>query len=285
MDMPVMTLEQAQQLYSKPAYVEGSTKKSETAQEAFDKIQFAVNEAAKARLQAIMDTGLSVGLRSGLAWQFTNINAALNKRMRDFDTIYNFAPLLINERVVPPVITEARDLYNQEGQYDLRLSGALYAIEQQARFSSVPPSWREYLAFPVPSVQRTPIASSLTPRDGAERDMWKLSVADGWRQGVGQANVILEAAFDRMNRDFTGMLRFHTFVMQGKITLPAIASESIAVTSGQNTMAVDETLLRITTLPAFNNRIEQWKSGIKGSKASAPKLLVPIDGSSNALLD
>nr|WP_240533992.1 type IV secretory system conjugative DNA transfer family protein [Aeromonas veronii] len=58
-----------------------------------------------------------------------------------------------------------------------------------------------------------------------------------------------------MNRDYTGMLRFHSFVMQGKLTMPAIASESIAVTHNGQTMAVDETLLRITTLPEFNGKM------------------------------
>nr|WP_240533995.1 type IV secretory system conjugative DNA transfer family protein [Aeromonas veronii] len=76
---------------------------------------------------------------------------------------------------------------------------------------------------------------------------------DGSR--VEQANLMLQYGLDRMNRDYTGMLRFHSFVMQGKLTMPAIASESIAVTHNGQTMAVDETLLRITTLPEFNGKM------------------------------
>ena len=70
---------------------------------------------------------------------------------------------------------------------------------------------------------------------------------------------------DRMNRDFTGMLRFHTFVMQGKLRMPAVASEQIPVTQQGETMAVDETLLRITTLPAFTADSRRWTGVITQS--------------------
>ena len=72
----------------------------------------------------------------------------------------------------------------------LRLSGAAYKIESQARFSSVPPSWREYLNFPPPTFDRTSLVSALVPRSDEEERVWKLAVREGWQQGVEQANLM-----------------------------------------------------------------------------------------------
>ncbi|WP_460199013.1 type IV secretory system conjugative DNA transfer family protein (plasmid) [Xanthomonas campestris pv. passiflorae] len=261
-----MTLEDAQRLYDRPAHV--ST---------VSEVQQQKNEAANAHLRALTDTALGVGLKSGMAWQLYNIEIAIEQRQRDLDTVYDFGNLLIRGRVLPAVITEARDLYNQDGDYALRLSGAYYKIEAQPRFSSVAPSWRDYLTFPKITVDRSISLSGLTPRDGAERRLWAEAVEDGWRQGVKQANVMLEHGLDRMNRDFTGMLRFHTFVRQGKITMPAIASETIPVTQSGNTMAVDETLLRITTLPEFNGNMATWRgASVVQSPTASPTTPVPV---------
>lgn len=274
MDMPPMTLEEAQRLYERPAYVQSAG--SQDAATLTDAAKVQKNESAKARYQAILDTALGLGVKAGIAWQLRNIDEAIKRRQRELDTVYDFGHLMIQDRVVPPVITEARDLYNQDGDYALRLSGAYYKIEHQARFSSVAPNWREYLTFPKPDLDRDAMISALLPRDSEEKRVWELAVADGWKQGVEQANLMLQYGLDRMNRDYTGMLRFHSFVMQGKLTMPVIASESIAVTHNGQTMVVDETLLRITTLPEFNGNMENWTSAIKSSSYVAPTVQVAV---------
>ena len=84
-------------------------------------------------------------------------------------------------------------------------------------------------------------------------------------------------AMDRMNRDFAGMIRFRTFAVEGKLSMPAIASESIPVTRDGQTMAVDETLLRITTLPTFDGTSSHWKGVVTASANSDPVLPVRQD--------
>lgn len=266
-DVPPMTLDDAQHIYERPAYVD-SVSMEDTTASAADALKAQKkeheNEAAKARSQALLNTALGVGVKAGMAWQLRNIEAVIQRREREFDTVYDFSHLMIRDRVVPPVVTEARDLYNQDGDYVFRLSGAYYTIENQARFSSVAPNWREYLTFPKPNVDRSTLFG-MFPRDPDEEYIWKLAVADGWEQGVDQANIMLKHGLDRMNRDLVGMIRFHTFVLEGKITMPAIANESIAVSKSGRTMAVDETLFRITTLPEFNEKIQVWNASVKTS--------------------
>lgn len=263
-DLPLMTLDEAQRLFERPGIHQSAPATNGSAASGNSVIE-ARNEAQKARAQAVADTALGLGVRAGLAWQLRNVEAAVGSMSRDLDSIYNFSPLMIQGRVVPAVITEARDLYNQEGEYALRLSGARYEIVRQARFSSVAPSWREYLTFPKPVVDRGSLASLLMPSTEEERAVWRLAVSNGWRQGVEQANLMLVHGMDRLNRDFAGIARFHRFVVEGKLTLPAIAVEDIPVTRAGQVMAVDETLLRITTLPDFDSRLQGWRGIVRSA--------------------
>lgn len=267
-----MSLNDVLQLYSKQpsaqvqqvndGYVRPPSAQLETA------LLAAKTVGEKARAQAIADAGLGVGIKTGVVWQITVLMGAVQRRARDLDVIYDFSRYMIHDRVVPPVITEARDLYNQSGSFELRLSGAMYAIESQARFASVAPSWRDYFNFPRPTVDIELLQKGVAPRGEYEERIWRLAVQQGWGQGVEQGNLIIKYAFDRLNRDIKGMIRFHTFVNQGKITLPTIATESIAVTKAGETMAVDETLLRITTLPEFNGKLVSWSAGVTSSGSS-----------------
>jgi defect-in-organelle-trafficking protein DotC len=260
-DQGPMSLEEAQRLFDRPAQVRAAG-----AVPGGGGVQSA-NEAQKARSKAVYDTALSVGLRAGLTWQLRNINAAVQGMSRDLDLVYDFGALMINQRVVPPVITEARNLYNQDGDYAVRLSGAFYKIERQARISSVPPNWREYLSFPKGVLPDQ--SDMLAIRSDDDRLVWREAVKNGWAQGVEQANLMLKQAMDRLNRDFGGMSRFHKFVVEGKVSLPAIASEDIPVSKNGSTMAVDETLLRITTLPDFNSKMGSWQAIVTSSARPA----------------
>ncbi|MDB6014785.1 MAG: hypothetical protein JWL65_7035 [Gammaproteobacteria bacterium] len=264
-DPPVMTLEQAQHLYERPAIIQPAAPDNGSAPP---------NVAQKARAQALLDTALGVGIKAGLAWQLRNVGMALNGFVRDLDLLYNFQQLMIHQRVMPPVITEARNLYNQDDDYTVRLSGAYYKIERQAAFSSVAPNWRAYLSFPPASTDGDHVLSMLLPANSSERTAWELGVKDGWDQGVAEANLMLTRGMDRLNRDFSGMTRFHRFVLDGKISLPAIAREDIPVTQNGASMAVDETLLRITTLPQFDAHLAKWQ-GVLISNASPTRVDSP----------
>jgi defect-in-organelle-trafficking protein DotC len=279
---PMMTLEEAQRLYDRPAVVQpvAGTNVSTVEPAGANAAKSARNEAQRARAQALVDTGLKVGLRAGLAWQLHNVEAATASLSRDLETIYNFNPLLIQQRVVPPVITEARNLYNQDGDFAVRLSGAFYKIERQARFTSVAPNFREYLTFQKVVVDRNDMMSMLMPSTDEEREVWRVAVKNGWTQGVEQANIMLTQAMDRLNRDYAGMTRFHSFVIKGKISLPAIASQDIPVTRKGETLAVDETLLRITTLPEFNSKLGTWQGVVISTPSASSVGAVVGDASS-----
>ena len=271
-----ISLDQALQLQDKPV-VTGTDDSSSDA--LAGKMNQSKNDAQQARTNALVTTATGLGVKLGLTWQLTNINNAIKKDERSLDTAYDFGIYMIQDRVVPPVITEMRDVYTQDGDYTLRLSGAAYKIENQARFSSVSPTWRNYLTFPLPEVTQSSVATLLKPRDESEATIWRTALKEGWYQGVEQANIMLEYGFDRMNRDLLGMMRFHTFVRQGKISMPAIAYERMDLALDGATLAIDEKLLRITTLSQFSESIQTWKASISMSPQAAPVGLMPISAS------
>jgi defect-in-organelle-trafficking protein DotC len=119
-------------------------------------------------------------------------------------------------------------------------------------------------------VDRAKLATIMLSASEEERNIWRSSVKNGWDQGVEQANIMLTQAMDRLNRDFTGMARFHRFVVEGKVSMPAIATEDIPVTKKGDTMAIDETLLRITTLPEFSSKMAAWQGIVLSNAKASP---------------
>ncbi len=229
-----------------------------------------------AKNQALYDTALSIGIKGGLAAQLEKINTILSKRTSYLDKIYNFEPYLIYGRVVPPVITEARNLYNQDGDYAVRLSGALYKIERQAKIVSVAPNWREYLNFP-PIENPHNIVPSITPSTTAEKNIWLKGLRQGWKDGSAQANTILNQNFNRLNRDLLGILLFHRFVQEKKVTLPVLAQSKMNSTKNNATLVLNEELLRLTILPDFTDD-KQWQTKISPHpKISVKYTFTPID--------
>lgn len=208
------------------------------------------------RLEALQEAAIGVGARGGLLKQGKIIERALEKTKRDLDTIYDFTPLMIQGRVIPPVLTETRDIYTQGDSRTLRLAGRSYSVEAQARFSSRPPQWREYLQQNYGSV--TMPSSVLLPRTPEEQTVWQKYVAQGWNQGIEQANDIFKINMNRLNRDFAGMARYHVLALKKMVTIPVVAQSSMPINSTSSKMYLDETLLRITAMPEFNKDMSEW---------------------------
>lgn len=215
----------------------------------------------EARYKQIKDYAYTLAIKTAIQSQLARANADIELMSRELDTIYNFEPLMIQGRVIPPVITLAKDLYNQETPHQIRLSGALYDIYQQAKFSSTAPNWRDYLTFPTDRNAYELIAfgaTGLEPKTNYEKQLWVKATTDGWEQGINQANNIILNAMDRLNRDYIGMVRFHQFVSQNKITMPIINSYQLYDTNMGERLILDEQLLQIEKLPVFqtpNNQL------------------------------
>lgn len=213
--------------------------------------------AAQARLESLEMYAFNIAIKAAISNRIAEINSTVAKNERYLDAIYNFQPLMIGNRVVPPVITEARGLYNQNSNLQIRLSGVVYDINEQARFSSVAPNWREYLTFPSAADAYDEVVFGtigFEPKTTEEKRIWVKASQKGWEQGITQANNILLAAMDNLNRDYTGMVRFHQFVKQGKVSMPIIRNYDLYDTNLGQRLLLDEQLLQIEAVPEFITR-------------------------------
>lgn len=209
------------------------------------------------RLKAMTEHAKAVAIRSGIKSRINTIHNAILDNSRDFDAIYDFSPLMIDGRVVPPVISEANNLYNQKGNTQVNTAAKIFKIVKQARFASTAPNWREYLNFPVESSafeKYAYVAGDMKPKDDIELKAWQDATVEGWEMGINQGNIILKQGMERLNRDYLGMIRFHQFVMQGKLSMPIISHYKLHDTNDGSTMVLDENMLRISALPTFNDQ-------------------------------
>lgn len=209
------------------------------------------------KLKAMTEYAKSVAIRAGIKARIATINEVIESNSRNLDAIYDFDSLMIEGKVSPPVISEATNLYNQKNDTQINRASRMFKIEKQARFSSTATNWREYLAFPVEASafeRYAYIAGEMKPKDDIELKAWQDATVEGWNLGLRQADIILEQSLARLNRDYIGQVRFHQFVMQGKLTMPVINHYNLYDRNNGSTMVVDEDMLKISVLPTFKDQ-------------------------------
>lgn len=218
------------------------------------------------RFNAIRETAVTYGARAGLARRtFENLKR-LEKQGQSLDVIYNFQALMVEGNVVPPVLTETSDVYDQSSDEMLRVIGKVYRIEQQARFTYTTPNWRSYLLVGYDFDKD--VVAAVTPQTGDERKLWEVGVKEGFALGVQQADDILKENFARLQRDFLGMVKYHEMLESGMVTKPYVGATKKGVTRAEDgSMHVGEVFLRITATPDFVSEPGKWKTGPKGLAA------------------
>lgn len=222
------------------------------------------------RLKLIEDFARQSAIKAAMIATNKQINNIIQTDSRQLDAIYNFNALMIQGKVVPPVISEANDLYSQKGTDQIRLTKRVYNIEKQASFSSTAPNWRSYLNVNYEADAFDKISfmgGDLSPRNEEEKRVWEKATVDGWNIGVNEAGIALQQKLERLNRDYIGMIKFHLLAMQGRITMPAISSYNLYDKNTGIQWSIDEKLLRIDTLPQFkqvgaNEILSSYESGV-----------------------
>jgi defect-in-organelle-trafficking protein DotC len=233
----------------------------------------AVSDEDRLRAPALRDAALSYGVRGGLAWASKQINLDLNAEAENLSRTWDFNPLLIKaqsgQTVLPPVISQSNATYEQnDAGRTLRVADTYYQIIEQARFAPNAPLWHTYLLRTYTSPEPPPDA--LLPKNDGERDLWRKFVAEGWEQGVKQARDIFKEDLSRLNRDFTGMVRYSQLLDDGKVSAPVVAETNMGVTGTGQDARYNDRVLRITQDPRLT---VQHTEDIKAS----PSELSPTD--------
>lgn len=215
---------------------------------------------SKIREMALKETALSLGAQAGLAKRARVIDESLARQTRNLDLIYDFNSLVLQHNILPPVLLEGRNTLNLADAQTIRVSDRTYKVSKQARFITTPPNWHQYLWMDYQKPDYPNI--TLLPKTKAEKQVWCIYTARGWKRGIEQANVIFEENIARVKEDFVGMILYRKLLAMNMISPPYVSHTDLGVTGDGSEIYIDDRVLRITALPALNVNSEEWRAAI-----------------------
>jgi defect-in-organelle-trafficking protein DotC len=217
-------------------------------------------QSGKFRQMALKETALSLGAQAGLAWRAKAIDEQLAKQTRTLDTIYDFNSLTLEHNILPPVLLEGRNTLNLADAQNIRVADRTYKVAKQAHFVTTPPTWRQYLWLDY--VKPEYPNYTLLPKTRLEKKIWCMYVAKGWKNGIEQANTILEENIARIKEDFGGMILYRKLLAMNMVSPPYVSHTDLGVTGDASEIRIDDRVLRITALPALNINSNEWRAAV-----------------------
>ena len=243
-----------------------------------------VSEAAKqAHIEVVRETAIGYATQYALHWEAKYINEHLDARSRQLDAVYDFRQLLLENSVVPPILEESRQNVSYGNYKTIRVSDRLIKIVKPAGFSTVAPTWRDYvyLKFPMPDEPN----NRLWPKNDSERAAWDEGLVEGWKVGRWQASSIFQSNLGLLQRDFNGMVLYHNLLSQNMISPTHSAVANLGVTGNGQEMQLNDRVVKITSESALQpHDVDHWKAAIQKvyektevSRAPDEKALTPVD--------
>ena len=230
------------------------------------------------RLEGLKESAITYGMQAGLAFEYKKIMKRLDALASLMDRTYPFQALMMEGNVVPPVITEVDDVYDQDGSDKLRLADKERTILVPPRFSYSAPTWRDYFMHTFPFDSAAIVG--VTPKTSEEEDIWKKTVKEGYEEGVAQADKIFANDTARLTRDLNGMRLYHQLLNAGKVTKPYVSVVHMGVTGNKKSvMKEGESLLQISATPEFVMSSKDWSVDLPQNIQDRLKVLVdPVAG-------
>lgn len=219
---------------------------------------------SKIREMGLKETALSLGAQAGLAARAKFIDDQLIQQKQHLDTIYNFNALVLVHNVLPPVLVEGQNTLNMANTQTIRISDRTYKVSKQAHFITTPPNWRQYLWMDFNKPEYPNV--TLLPKTHEERQLWNHYVAKGWKNGIEQADSILEESVARIKEDFRGMVLYRKLLAMNMVSPPYVSHTDLGVTGDGDEMRIDDRVLRITALPALNVNSREWRAAVEIDK-------------------
>lgn len=225
----------------------------------------------KLRLPAMQEAAVAYGAQAGLAYATQSINRTLLTRAAELSKTYNFQLVMLQApngaMIVPPVISEALDTWETaDAGKTLRVADKAFEIEEQVKFSPVAPQWQSYLITSYKPAEKPP--ALLLPKNDDEEELYKGWVAQGLKKGQEQAEAVLQANLDRLNRDYTGMVRYKKLVEEKQVSPPCVAEANLGTTGTGQDMRQNDRAIRITCDPTLNVQSRDWTASATSTDAA-----------------
>lgn len=208
------------------------------------------------RIKTLKEAAETLAFQAGVKWRYDQVIRAVETRTFDLDRIFNFSLLLIDGRVLPPVIQWANKSTTVESNEYATSVEAQYQIIASARIVSTAPSWRDYLCFSFDALNT--VAPEVLPSTSEEKAVWKQAATKGWEAGVLHADEIFAINMNKLVLEYRGILRFKMLSERGIVSVPVLAEGNLGVQVGDNVLSVNQQTFRIT-VPAAFRAAEQWR--------------------------
>jgi len=213
------------------------------------------------RMKALRDAACSLGARAGLIIGSKKIRLWLDDpaTQKELDSTFEFGSLMLENGILPPVITYSTKLVSQNaGGYSIRSASEQYTIVSPARFTTVTPTWRDWIYIGLAADNPQQVNNldmppdQLLAKNAEEKSMWSKSLRKCWAEGQAQAKTIYNVNKDRLIRDWTGMTRYRALVATGAIDSPTVQSIVESVIRKPQELTLGDVSREITTQPTFN---------------------------------
>lgn len=256
------------------------------------KEQQAAEKGTTIRGVALYEMALSMGMRAGLYNRAKEINNELLSQNTLLDEIFDFRGLILKDRIIPPVLIEARKTMDaksnellptdddtfllnnnpvgkslakakvrveraQNNFTTLRITDRVYKIIRQARFAVTVPSWRDYLTLEY--TKPMPPESAVLPKEPEEQESWVKGIEAGWKMGLAQADQIFVQNLMLLRRDYLGMVRYRKLLAMNMVSAPYVAKRHYGVTGDGDEIKINDKVLTITALPSLKVDSNLWR--------------------------
>lgn len=222
----------------------------------------ATSDVSDTRRQLLEEAGRTVGFRGGKAERAWELRKALDGRVGRLDLMYDFRTLISTQGWLPPVIDEAVDVAHiTPGQ--IRMANHVYEIVAPERFVSNPPSWRVWLFAGLATSPTDGPEASVLPEDAVQKGLWQAAIRQGWEEGRISADQTLKANFNRLVRDYRGMLLYSVVLREGYMTLPVVTDQQQTVTGDRQKLTTGERVRTLKENAVFVPDKTQWRPVIR----------------------
>lgn len=218
------------------------------------------------RERAILQAAESFGSQAGYCAGVAQWNQWAENHAQVLNGAYDFASLLVDGgRVLPPVILEDSDSYQQKGRGLAVTAQTTWHILRYGRIVSVAPTWRNYLLQScAPPLKPNPV---LLPKTDADQAAWKAGIQKGWEMGELSAKKSFQLGLHRLTRDYAGMLRFWLLHKRGVMSAPMLSTGEVSMRVNGRTLSVGERIFRLTGEGSFRTP-KDWKPDLEAPQIS-----------------
>ncbi|WP_091754497.1 type IV secretory system conjugative DNA transfer family protein [Methylobacterium sp. ap11] len=202
--------------------------------------------------KVVQRTARSAGIQDGYRDESRRIADYLDSPgiSARLDARYPFPTVMIGADIVPPVVSELRDVRQTPTRTLLVTTLGSFEIVRDARVTVQPPNWRDYLTVTPPPEAKT---TWTPPKGEVEKNNWEVGYAGGLEVGIAQARAAFDDGLARLDRDFSGMRRYGELAAAGAVSLPLVKVRATGLKVGKDgrSAAVDQRLLKIVVAPKF----------------------------------